>query len=101
MTPTLFLAWLSHPEDGGWLDPAQRMTGDHRGWSKYGPLHLSLHTRRDRAEAALIDAARAEWERAELSYAHGPWPEVADPLDYMRRHAGYDASVTEQPVDLP
>lgn len=101
MTPTLYLAWLSHPEDGGWLDPKLRADEDHRGWSKYGPLHLSLHTRRDRAEAALLEAVRIEWDRAELSYAHGPWSEHRDPVEFARRHIGYDASVTEQPVDLP
>lgn len=103
MTPTLFLAWLSHPEDGGYFDPEARAASNFRFWRKHGPLHLSLHTRRDRAEAALIAAARAEWERAELSNAYGPWQEITSvlPLEFMVRHIGYDAHVTEQPVDLP
>jgi hypothetical protein len=101
MNPTLYLAWLSHPEDGGYFDPEAREAANPRFWRKHGPLHLSLHTRRDRAEAALLDAVRAEWERSNLAYAHGPWSEHTSPLEYMARHAGYDLHVTEQPVDLP
>jgi hypothetical protein len=101
MTPTLYLAWLSHPEDGGWFDPKQRADQDHNGWSKYGPLHMSLHTRRDRAEAALAAAVAAEWDRASLAYAHGPITEHRDPVESARRFIGYEAHVTEQPVDLP
>jgi hypothetical protein len=104
MTPTLYLAWLSHPEDGGYFDPEARDAANPRFWRKHGPLHLSLHTRRDRAEEALKRAAEEEWKRADLSYAHGPFADHADralALEYMVRHIGYDAHVTEQPVDLP
>lgn len=96
--PTVFLAWLSHPEDGGHFD--QTRLDDPLDWRKHGPLHLSLHTTRRAAEAALVAACRAEWDRSELAYAHGPWDDVRTPLDYMRRHIGYDLHVTEQPVHL-
>jgi hypothetical protein len=60
MNPTLYLAWLSHPEDGGYFAPEDSRgyvaTDGGNSWSKYGPLHLSLHTRREAAEAALRDA---------------------------------------------
>jgi hypothetical protein len=104
MIPTLYLAWLSHHSDGGYFDPEARTAGSPRFWRKHGPLHLSLHTRRDRAELALVAAAREEWTRSNLSYAHGPWDDfdsTRSALEYMGRHAGYDLHVTEQPVDLP
>lgn len=104
MNPTLYLAWLSHPEDGGYFDPEAREADNPRYWRKHGPLHLSLHTRQDRAERALREAAKAEWERANLAYAHGPFEDQVDAalaLEFMVRHIGYDAHVTLQPVDLP
>jgi hypothetical protein len=102
MTPTLYLAWLSHPEDGGWFDPEARDAGNHRLWRKHGPLHLSLHTRRDRAEAAVRAAAEEEWKRHRLSNAYGdPMPTGAGELLIAMSGLGYDLHVTEQPVDLP
>jgi hypothetical protein len=105
MNPTLYLAWLSHPEDGGYFAPEDSRgyvaTDGGNSWSKYGPLHLSLHTRREAAEAALRDAILAEWDRAALSLTFGPSGEIGDPVEYARRFVGYEAHVTEHTVNLP
>jgi hypothetical protein len=101
MEPTLFMAWLSHSADGGWFDPAERKTGEARAWRKHGPLHLSLHTSREAAWAALREAVLAEWDRSTLTNVAGPVEALRDPVSYAGRFLGYDAHVTEQPVTLP
>ena len=106
MNPTIFMAWLSStsPRDGGYWTPQAREAQEFRDWSENAPRHLSFHTSREAADAELLRAARAEWDRAELSYAHGPWGSEGDSdswmLTYMGRHCGYELHVTEQPVQL-
>jgi len=100
MEPTLFLAWLSHPTAGGYWTAEQREELNPRDWHPTGPLHLSLHTSREGADAALLAAARQEYDASELAYAHGPMEQHSDLLSYLTRHVGYAAHVTEQPVEL-
>lgn len=105
MDPTIFMVWLSSSEtDGGWWTEQAREERDHRDWSKAAPLHLSFHTSEEAARAALGRVCHAEWDRSNLAYAHGPWGSGGDSTDrmiaYMRRHCGYEAHVTEQPVAL-
>ncbi len=94
MTPTVFVAILSHPKRlGRAIAPQER---DRLGV----PLHLSLHTTDEAAVRALDGAMVAEWNEA-LAIGLGS----ADRWDRAQRsrymvERGYLAAVVERPVSF-
>jgi hypothetical protein len=101
MTPTVFLALLTHQTGMGTVglvEGSAAVSGR--------PLHLSLHTDREAAEEALEAAMRQEWDHpalghAGLSYSFGPSADWKPASLWREAHSqGYCGTVTEEPVEL-
>ncbi len=95
MTPTVFVALLSHPARAGLA------VGDPDLPPRMGaPIHLSLHTSDRAAVDALNAAMREEWDR---QYAHNlghssEWERAR--LSRRLVEDGYLAAAIERPVAL-
>lgn len=92
MTPTLFVALLSHPDRYG------ATIGDEA--RKGAPLHLTFHTTAEDAAAALETAMVAEWNLTQAAGLGGAsrWDRALRSRRMVE--AGYLAAVVERPVLL-
>ncbi len=95
MTPTVFVAILSHPDRAG------RTIAPQEGARRGMPLHLSLHTSDEAAVRALDAAMVAEWNDTNAPLGLGP-AELWDRAARSRRMVedGYLAAVVERPVSF-